>query len=192
MKTKWMAALLALILALPPAALAENAWTGFRSVEWGAFEEDIVEQEQRVADYSRAFTDLCLDLVYEGVTVSRFSNAQAAYILYDGVLVGAGYAIATSDEEDEIYLREALTERYGRPNADGRLIFRTIYGLLSPENENSSILETAPTAWTVEGTGILLCPDEDRLVVLYVGLDYLNGMDEDAEEEPETVVTDGL
>ncbi len=194
MKTRWLAALLALLLALPLAAGAEEEWAGFRGVGWGALEEDIAEQEDRVADSNREIGGLCLDLIYEDVSVSRFEHAQAAYILYDGALVCAGYAIATDNEEDEEYLAEALTERYGRPNGDGRLIFRTIYGLLSPEDENGSILESAPTAWNVNGTGILLYAERGRLVVLYIGIDYLNSMDAeaDAAEDIPEVETEGL
>ena len=63
MRKRWITALLALAMAIPIRALADNAaWNGFRGLSWGAFEEDIAEQEERLADSSRELGGLCLDL----------------------------------------------------------------------------------------------------------------------------------
>ncbi len=189
MKCRWMAALLALMLALPPAAFAEPAWN-FRGVSWGAFEEDIAEQEGRLADESRVLGEICLDLVYDGVTYRDHDNAQAAYILYDGMLVSAGYAVTEPSEEARAALVAAITAEHGQPNADGRLVFRTLYSLLSPEGESGPILQTAPTAWSTGGNGVLLYTDGDRVVLLYIGIDYLSAMDaEDDAGDPEAGLT---
>ncbi len=181
-----LAAVLAAVLALSAPA---EGWDGFRGLPWGAFEEDIVEREERVADHAMELEGGCLDLLYEGVEVSRFTGAECAYILYDGALVCGGYRIPVSGETDEADLLEALKVHYGEPNANGRMIFRRMLALLDPEGENDGVLNTSPAAWEVDGTGIILYSEGGHLILLYIGTDYLNAMDAEAgeagDEEPE-------
>ena len=162
-------------------------WPGFRDLPWGAIEEEIAEREGRVADRHLEISDLCLDLVYSGMAYGDYIGAEAAYILYDGALVCAGYMIPGAEEEA---MTEALAKRFGQPNGDGRLIFRSILSLVRPEEENDAILQKAPTAWNVDGTGVIIYTEDERLILLCIGLDYLNGGDaelsEETEEEDET------
>ena len=175
-------------LMLLPCAFAEEGggprWQGFRDLPWGAIEEEIAEREGRVADRHLEISELCLDLVYSGMAYGDYAGAEAAYILYDGALVCAGYMIPGAEEEA---MTQALEERFGRPNGDGRLIFRSILSLVRPEEENDAILQKAPTAWDVDGTGVILYPEGDRLVLLCIGLGYMSGGDAElpAEEEDE-------
>ena len=90
-------------LMLLPCAFAEEGggprWQGFRDLPWGAIEEEIAEREGRVADRHLEISELCLDLVYSGMAYGDYAGAEAAYILYDGELVCAGYMIPGAEEE---------------------------------------------------------------------------------------------
>ena len=191
MKKRFLTWTLIFLMLWACAAAEENEslrWQGFRDLPWGAIEEEIAEREGRVADRHLEISDLCLDLVYSGMAYGDYVGAEAAYILYDGALVCAGYMIPGAEEEA---MTEALVERFGQPNGDGRLIFRSILSLVRPEEENDAILQKAPTAWNVDGTGVILYTEDERLILLCIGLDYMNGGDaeipEESEEEAEEV-----
>ncbi len=182
--TKKFLAWLLLCLMLSGCAGAEESarWQGFRGLSWGAIEEEIAEREERVADRHLVISDLCLDLVYTGMTYGEYTGAETAFILYDGALVCAGYMIPGAEEAA---MTELLEERFGRPNADGRLIFRSILSLVRPEEENDAILQKSPTAWNVGGTGVILYTEDERLILLCIGLDYMSEMNDEEPEIPE-------
>ena len=183
MKKRFLACLLLCLMVFACAGAEDGSrWQGFRGLPWGSIEEEIAEKEERVADRYLEISELCLDLVYTGMVYEEYTGAETAYILYDGVLVCAGYMIPGAEEEA---MAEALKERFGLPNADGRLIFRSILSLVRPEEENSAILQKSPTAWNIDGTGMILYAEDDRLILLCIGLDYMNSMEDEEPEIPE-------